>query len=120
MKSWYDNFRELPEEAKEAYNKLTEEEVADQKKMWVESNLKGLVRDLDDLVNRCGKEESNFVVEHISRFMHRSLQQDFFFQVIVPLIQKWADNFKNGDYDPRNQATCKICNNLIDTLKREL
>jgi hypothetical protein len=64
-------------------------------------------------LNRMGneKEVGEFVIDNI-RTQHRTLQQNFFGQVIKPVILDFADRYNEDLYDDRNAAACECASKL--------
>lgn len=51
------------------------------------------------------------VIEELSQ-THRTLQQNFFRDVLVPVIKHYAEAKKTGFYDLRNQDSCDCAEKL--------
>ena len=68
-------------------------------------------------INVMGNEEmvGQAVVEELGR-THRTLQQNFFRDVVVPLINHYAEMNEKGWYDLRNEDTCKCAAQLKPVL----
>lgn len=47
---------------------------------------------------------------------HRTLQQQVM-NVMLACMEKWADDYKCGYYDLRNEATCKLAVKIIESIK---
>lgn len=63
------------------------------------------------------KDVGEAVVDSIN-MQHRTLQQAFMRNVIVPIIQNFADKNANGYYDLRNEATVNACQELEKVLDK--
>jgi hypothetical protein len=61
------------------------------------------------------KEVGEAIVDVIDS-QHRTLQQAFMRNVMVPIIQSFAKRYGNGFYDLRNEATVKACIELNEVL----
>jgi len=44
---------------------------------------------------------------------HRTLQQKQM-GVFIEAMKMWADNYNNGLYDLRNEATCRLCEAIVN------
>lgn len=69
---------------------------------------------LEDFVNVYGHRKEAFVDQIVNK-CHRSLQQ-LVFGLFIELVKKWAEMYKAGVYDGRNEATCRTCNDIIETM----
>ena len=69
-------------------------------------------------LNYMGQEEdvSKAVVDTVLH-EHRTLQQKFFRSVIVPIILDFAKRYDDGQYDLRNEDSCKCAKKLEPLLK---
>jgi len=79
--------------------------------------IKNAIADIMNELNIMGNEKivQQGLIEAISR-SHRTLQQSFFSTAIVPIIQNYAKQNANGDYDLRNQASCEVAVKLDKAL----
>ncbi len=73
-------------------------------------------RVLEDFVNPYGHKKEPFI-EQITRKCHRTLQQ-VIFGLVIGLIKAWAEMYKAGWYDGRNEDTCKTCNDIVETMNK--
>ena len=64
-----------------------------------------------------GEESETFVTARCG--MHRTLQQKFVSEVVLPFIQKMAKRWSDNWYDARNEAACKACRVMWDAVKAE-
>jgi hypothetical protein len=66
-----------------------------------------------DNLNIMGREKTSgqYIVDFV-RKQHRTLQQNFFGQVIIPLIMDFAKRYDDKQYDPRNEASCKAAKEM--------
>jgi len=46
---------------------------------------------------------------------HRTLQQKLF-RLMIQVIRRWATSYKEGTYDERNEATCKLSSEIMAML----
>lgn len=88
-----------------------------------ESRQKGIdsAKIITDGLNSSNSTESNVLiegfVEGITR-VHRTLQQCSA-KAIYEVIKSWADNYDDGNYDGRNEATCKWAKQMIDAVGKD-
>lgn len=74
---------------------------------------------LERLVNQFGgSEDIADVLNHLLG-MHRTLQQKFTSQFIIPFVYEMARRYSDGMYDPRNEAACRLCSIMYTALKAE-
>lgn len=69
----------------------------------------------------CMRDETN--LEYIKNEMvnlHRTLNQSFTGNFIIPFIQIMAEKYENGYYDGRNESACKCCKIMAEALEKEL
>jgi hypothetical protein len=76
-----------------------------------------LAREFADFVNNFSCNQSDFVETLLTE--HRTLQQSAF-DVMLNCIRTWSDMYEQGDYDLRNEDTCRICNQIVNQLGDEL
>lgn len=76
-----------------------------------------LASELESLINVMGC-KTDILVNEIQRY-HRTLQQELFRSVIVPLIREWADK-KEFQYDARNEGTVLACKAIMERCAEEL
>jgi hypothetical protein len=60
--------------------------------------------DFTDLINKSDIDPKMFALA-LAR-QHRTLQQGAF-RVMLACVEEWARAYENGNYDLRNEATCK-------------
>ena len=74
---------------------------------------------LERTVNSFGSDEnSKYIVEKMLT-MHRTLNQKFTGEIILPFIREMAKKYDAKGYDLRNEAACKICRVMYDAVKKE-
>ena len=56
------------------------------------------------------KDTAEGFVEELMR-SHRTLQQSFG-RLLLEIIKGFAEQYKEGRYDPRNEGICKLCHHL--------
>ena len=85
-------------------------------------NPEALARELEDTVNFLNFERDSSVlltlVETITR-AHRTLQQSMAF-LFWRCFEKWAEKWKEDDYDLRNEDTCKLAHLLTKHVEEDL
>jgi len=72
---------------------------------------------LSNFVNSFTHDKKAFV-ERIVYNTHRTLQQSIC-KLMFALIHKWSDCYLDGTFDGRNEATCKICNDIVKTMSEK-
>ena len=70
-------------------------------------------QDLADAANNMAFDEDKFV--DVLMNQHRTIQQNTM-GAILALIWRWADQFDKGNYDARNEATCRASRQIRDAL----
>lgn len=80
-------------------NKPTGQEVAKQLFSW----LNGMSTDYKDFLEEL-------------RYEHRTLQQ-VYFSLIMNCLQQWAEDYKTGNYDGRNEFTCQKAAEIVDKIE---
>ena len=73
---------------------------------------------VERLVNGGGDEYRKMFVIHLGT-MHRTLQQKFIGQVVIPLVRDMAARVDNGHFDARNEYACKVCKAMMKGLAEE-
>jgi hypothetical protein len=53
-----------------------------------------------------------------SRKEHRTLQESTM-RVFVKLFEKWSEDYENGRYDLRNEATVRVSHKIYEEIKNE-
>lgn len=48
---------------------------------------------------------------------HRTLNQTFALDLIVPFVREMAKKFENQNFDRRNQTACEFCHAMWNSLK---
>jgi hypothetical protein len=97
---------------------LTWEEQMEINERKRKERIKNIVNDLFDELNKMGNEEK--VGEHFIeaiRYQHRTLQQNFFGHVVLPVIKDFAKRFDEGNYDMRNEASCSTAKKIEPVIK---
>ena len=70
-------------------------------------------------LNTFGSDEnSKYIVEKMLT-MHRTLNQKFTGEIILPFIQAMAQKYDAHRFDLRNEAACKVCRVMWDAIKAE-
>jgi len=72
-----------------------------------------LANDLAGIVNGGNEDVYNCFVAQIN-CKHRTLQQSLMRNIIIPMINQWANNMKKGWYDLRNQSTCELSEIIVE------
>lgn len=66
---------------------------------------------LDEFVNGMDEPEISSFVEQLTKRTHRTLQQRAML-LFVRTIEAWAAD--KGGHDPRNEATVKLCQKIVE------
>lgn len=74
---------------------------------------------MESAINNMGNRESTeyFVGEMLQ--MHRTLQQSYTGDIILPFVREMAKRYKEGRYDARNEMACKACAAMWDAFAKE-
>ncbi len=76
------------------------------------------IQTIFDYLNKMGMaKEVTFSLLMSVQMQHRTLKQSFMRCFIVPIIKEFAKSYREGNYDLRNEATCKTCVELEEVLK---
>lgn len=73
---------------------------------------------VERLVNGGGDEYRKTFVGRLCS-MHRTLQQKFIGEVVIPIVRNMANKLVTGDTDPRNEYACKVCAAMLKGLETE-
>lgn len=66
---------------------------------------------------RRGDEKTAYALKQITLYEHRTNQQLFFKNFIIPLLKEYA-NKQVGMYDLRNEDTVKFCQGIKEQLEK--
>ena len=64
--------------------------------------------------NQARHRDINEILESVSR-LHRTEKQNLG-SLVFALVGDWARDYENGNYDARNEATCKRAFNMVQGL----
>jgi hypothetical protein len=81
----------------------------EESKQKIQDAVETIIREINFMGNE--KVVGAAVVEQLQR-THRTLQQNFFRDVLVPIVKHYADCYKNGIYDLRNEDSCNCAEKL--------
>lgn len=97
---------------------LTYEERRQQANNDRDRRIRDIVSNLMDELNKMGSEEEvgKCFVNAISQ-THRTLQQNFFRDILLVCIKNFARRYDDGQYDLRNEESCKIAKKLMPIIK---
>ena len=74
---------------------------------------------MERTINSFGSDDnSKYIVEKMLT-MHRTLNQKFTGEIILPFIQAMAQKYDAHRFDLRNEAACKVCRVMWDAIKAE-
>ena len=72
---------------------------------------------IERTINSFGSDENTkYIVEHLLT-MHRTLNQKFTGEIILPFIRAMAQKYDAHRFDLRNEAACKVCRVMWDAIK---
>lgn len=85
----------------------------------VTERMKHAAEMMESAINVMGNQESTeyFVREMCN--MHRTLQQIYTGDIVIPFVRVMAKRYKGGFYDARNEFACKMCSVMWDALVKE-
>lgn len=72
---------------------------------------------VESVVNGGGAENRRTLVSRLGS-MHRTLQQRFIGDIVIPLVRNMAERTEN-EYDARNEYACRVCKAMMKGLKAE-
>jgi hypothetical protein len=88
--------------------------------METNTNAENAVKYLEKSVNCMGLQtEAKYIVESMLN-LHRTLNQAFTGNIVLPFIFEMAQNYSKGDCDGRNEFACKCCSIMAEALQKEL
>jgi len=75
---------------------------------------------ISSVLNIMGNDE--FVKETVDVICHRThrTQQQVIMGMMIGMIYQWSEDFKNKNYDLRNEATCKLCNKIWEAFANDM
>lgn len=79
-------------------------------------NGKEVARAFGDYVNNFSLKKEDFVNGVMSE--HKTLQQSIF-GVMLECIFAWSEQYENGRYDLRNEDTCRLSNEIVNTIGKD-
>lgn len=75
---------------------------------------------LFDALNKMGgSKDVEEGLRNVLNHQHRTLQQNFMRQILVPAIRIFAEKDRNGYKDLRNEASCELATKLLPLVDRE-
>ncbi len=74
-------------------------------------------KNLESFVNPFGADYEAFVDQIVYR-THRTLQQSIG-KLMFLLIKRWAEMYRCGKFDGRNEALCRTCHNIDELMTEE-
>ena len=87
--------------------------------MATENHAETAATAVERFINNFGSgEDSELFVDKMCG-MHRTLQQKFTSQFIIPFVFEMARRYSDGRYDLRNEAACRVCSIMYTALKAE-
>ena len=110
------DFKEIPVGDEQLPN-TWQEEMAKQE-TDCQKRIKQIVSDLFDELNHMNNEEKvgRYFIDSIF-YQHRTLQQNFFGHVIIPVIKDFARRYDENNFDARNEASCSIAKKIEPVIK---
>lgn len=82
-------------------------------------NAEKAAAELERTVNSFGSGESTAYVVDKMLSMHRTLNQKFTGEIILPFVREMAKKYDSMRYDLRNEAACKLCRVMWNAVKTE-
>ena len=70
---------------------------------------------VERLINAGGDKYRKEFVDRLCS-MHRTLQQKFIGEVVIPIVRMMANRVPGHEYDARNELACKVCAAMVDGL----
>ena len=67
------------------------------------------------IVNGGGEEARKELVDRLGS-MHRTLQQKFIGEIVIPLVRNMASRLASKNYDDRNKLACEACAAMLNGL----
>ncbi len=74
---------------------------------------KDVVSALSRMVNSYDFPKDKFVEEFMKQ--HPTLQQNCM-KIFLPIIERWAENYKQGWFDLRSEDTCRIASKMMEAI----
>ena len=82
-----------------------------------EDKVKALVEALATAVNNFSPDDTaKLIADELCHRTHRTLQQNTM-RVFVAILNQWAQDFREGNYDARNEATVKLAASIVKQFK---
>lgn len=79
-----------------------------------------VAKQIERMVNCFGtNDEVTTLVDELV-LLHRTLNQSFVSQFILPFVRTMAGNYNEKYFDDRNKMACRICNVMWEAVKNEL
>jgi hypothetical protein len=72
-------------------------------------------RAVEDCLNACSHDPGKELARYLTG-VHRTLQQAIF-RMFVECLKIWADEYKRGRYDARNEVTCKLSSEILEKVR---
>jgi hypothetical protein len=77
------------------------------------AEIKDKINSLFDELNQFGNEQNvTEALNSVLNVQHRTLQQNFFKNLIIPSIKIFAEKKKDKNFDMRNEASCELAEKL--------
>ena len=74
---------------------------------------------VERFINNFGSGEASKAFVGSMLTMHRTLNQKFTGEIILPFIREMAQRYESQRFDLRNEAACKVCRVMWDAIKAE-
>jgi len=100
---------------------LTWEEQQEINNHELNKRVKGVVDSLFNELNKMGNEEKvgEYFIEAL-RCQHRTLQQNFFGHIVLPVIRDFSKRCDEKQYDMRNEASCSVAKKIEPVIKDDI
>lgn len=87
--------------------------------MATENNAETAAVAVERFINNFGSGEASKAFVESMLTMHRTLNQKFTGEIILPFIRAMAQKYDAQRFDLRNEAACKVCRLMWDAIKAE-
>jgi hypothetical protein len=109
-----DNLRgTLSDYEREALNKMSPDRAQAAREERRQANLEPVFRLIEHVVNNMSGEPAKSLAFMLARRMHRTLQQSFMRDFIIPFLREMVKMRDEGFTDLRNEASCNLAADML-------
>ena len=72
---------------------------------------------MENFINQSGMRDEYTIFVTMMAGMHRTLNQKFAGEIVIPFVREMAKRYKNGFYDERNELACRLCSLMWEALE---